>query len=400
MESMRRLLPVVFLLACWCAPARAESVLILPFFNQSSSTNLDWVSESVCQTISEALAARGVLVLEREDRLEAYRRLSIRPNARLTHASVMRVAEALDADEVIYGQFQFTPAGAGAPEGSRGSLSFTAWTLSMRRMRQAPPFMESGPLDGLAALQTHLAWQALGYLDPDATPPAEQFQKEHPPVRLDAMENYTRGLLTTDEEQKHRYFAQAARLDENFSSPDFELGRLYWGHKEYRLAAQWFVKVKPAAQRYMEANFLLGLCRYYTGDYAAAQQSFEMVAQSVPLNEVFNDLAAVQSKRGLPEALENFRKALDGDPGDPDYHFNTGYVLWKRGEFAEAADRFRAVLDRNPEDAHATLLLGRCLAKSGPRVGEIKEGFERVKLNFDEGAWRQLKAALNEKKPR
>jgi tetratricopeptide (TPR) repeat protein len=397
---MRRLLALVLPLACWCALARAESVLILPFFNQSSSANLDWVGESVCQTIGETLAARGLLVLEREDRQEAYRRLSIRPNAHLTHASAMRVAEALDADEVVYGQFQFTPAGADAPEGSRGSLSFTAWTLTMRRMRQGPPFIESGPLDGLAALQTHLAWQVLGYLDPDGTPPAGQFQKEHPPVRLDAMENYTRGLLATDEEQQHRYFAQAARLDENFSSPDFELGRLYWRHKEYRLAIQWFVKVKPTAQRYMEANFLLGLCRYYTGDYPAAQQSFEIVAQSVPLNEVLNDLAAAQSRRGLPGALENFRKALDGDPGDPDYHFNTGYVLWKRGDFAEAADRFRAVLDRNPEDAQATLLLGRCLGKNGPRPSEIKEGFERVKLNYEEGAWRQLKAALTGKKPR
>jgi tetratricopeptide (TPR) repeat protein len=397
---MRQLLPLALLAACWSAPVRSQTVLVLPFSNESSSANLDWIGESVCQTVSEALAAQGFLVLDREDRQEAFRRLSIRPDVRLTHATVIRIAEALDADQVAYGQFQFTPPAAGAPEGSRGSLAFTAWTLSMRQMRQEPAFVESGSLDSLASLQSRLAWQVLGALDPEGTPPLEQFQKQHPPVRLDAMENYTRGLLAGSPELKHRYFAQAARLDPGFAGPTFQLGRLYWRSKEYRLAAQWFAKVEPGAQRYMEANFLLGLCHYYMGDYADAQKAFELVAQAVPLNEVLNNLGAAESKRGLPGALSSFRKALDGDPNDPDYQFNTGYALWKEGKFAEAADRFRALLDRDPDDAQATLLLGRCLARSGPREGEIKEGYERVKLNYEEGAWRQLKAALAGKKPR
>ncbi len=114
----------------------------------------------------------------------------------------------------------------------------------------------------------------------------------------------------------------------------------------------------------------------------------------MPLNEVFNNLGAAQSRRNLPEAVENFRKALEGDPADADYRFNVGFALWKRGEFAKAAESFRATLDRNPEDAQATMLLGRCLAKTGPSANDLKAGFERVKLNYEEGAWRQLKATL------
>ncbi len=79
---------------------------------------------------------------------------------------------------------------------------------------------------------------------------------------------------------------------------------------------------------------------------------------------------------------------------EPDYHFNVGYVLWKRGEFERAAESFRAVLARNPEDAAATLLLGRCLKRAGPRTGDSKSVSERLKLNYEEAAWRQLKAAL------
>jgi len=400
---MRRLLPVVLLSVA--LPGWADTVLVLPFFNESSSADLDWITESVSHTISEALVSRGLLVLEREDREEVYRRLSIRAKAHLTHASVIKVAEALDASQVIYGEFEVnvaagTPAAAGAPP-SRGSVRMTAYALDMTRMRKGPEFMESGALEDLAQLQAHLAWQVLRFLAPELTPSAEQFLNERPPVRLDAMENYTRGLLATNDEQKHRYFTQAVRLDESFSQPQFELGRLYWAKKEYRLAADWLARVQPAAPRYFEANFLLGLCRYYTGDYAGAQAAFERVAGSVPLNEVFNNLGAAQSKRNLPAALENFRKALEGDQADPDFHFNVGYALWKQGDFAAAADNFRAVLDRDPEDAQATTMLGRCLAKTGPRAADPNStGFERVKLNYEEGAYRQLKAALESRHPK
>jgi tetratricopeptide (TPR) repeat protein len=395
---MQQLVPLPVLLAFSVVLARADTVLVLPFSSQSPSAGLDWIGESVAQTVGEALAAHGMLVLGREDRQEAFRRLSIRPNAPLTHASVFKVADTLDATDVIYGQFEFTPPPAGAPPGSRGSLQFSAWTLNMRRMRNGPQFIESGPLDNLAALQTHLAWQVLAYLDSGHALSADQFAKDHPPVRLDAMESYTRGLLASGAEQQHRYFTQAARLDEGFWQPVFQLGQLYWAQKEYRLAAGWFAKVKPGTPRYFEANFLLGLCRYYTGDYAAAQQAFATVAQSVPLNEVFNNLGVAESRRDLPNAMTDLRKALDGDPADPDYQFNIGYVEWKRGDFSSAEESFQAVLVRNPNDAQAAQLLDRCRKKSGPRAADLKPGFERIKLNYEEEAWRQLKIALEGKK--
>ena len=43
-------------------------------------------------------------------------------------------------------------------------------------------------------------------------------------------------------------------------------------------------------------------------------------------------------------------------------------------------------------------MLGRCLAKSGVRSGDPKsDGLERIKLDYEETAYRQLKAALEVK---
>ncbi len=122
------------------------------------------------------------------------------------------------------------------------------------------------------------------------------------------------------------------------------------------------------------------------------------------LSEVYNDLGASESRRDLPQAVEDFRKALEGDTNDPVYHFNLGYALWKKGDFAAAAERFRAALDRDPEDHMATLLLGRCLKKQGPHSGDAAtaarlQGLERLKTNYEERAYWQLKAVLDAKTP-
>jgi cytochrome c-type biogenesis protein CcmH/NrfG len=93
-------------------------------------------------------------------------------------------------------------------------------------------------------------------------------------------------------------------------------------------------------------------------------------------------------------SLDNFRKALEGDPGDPDYHFNVGLALFRAGRFDEAAESFRAVLDRTPEDAEAIAMLGRALQKPSARRSAIPDPPERVKETFEESAWLQLKAVL------
>jgi tetratricopeptide (TPR) repeat protein len=385
-------------------PAQAATYLVLPFFNVSKDTNLDWMGESFAESVREALSSEGLMALDRDDRIEAYNRLSLRPYSLLTKASVVKIGEELDAELVIFGQYDLTPVPDSATSStvkSRGSLQITARVLDLKHVKQGPEFHEAGALEDLAALQEHLAWQTLRYLKPASAPSEAEFQQRHQAVRVDAVENYTRGLLATNVDDKHRFFTQAAHLDAHYSLPDFQLGRLLWKKKEYASAADWFQKVSPGDVHYHEANFFLGLCRYHTGDFAGAQSAFQMVARVVPLSEVYNDLAAAESRASIiPAAVDNFRKALEGDSSDPLYQFNLGYALWRAGSFTAAAERFHSVLEHDPDDAVAALLLERCEKRSGPRPGDSQtEGLERLKTNYEESAYWQLKAVLQPDKP-
>ena len=55
------------------------------------------------------------------------------------------------------------------------------------------------------------------------------------------------------------------------------------------------------------------------------------------------------------------------------------------------------MLERVPDDDFSTLLLGRCLKKQGfnPAIDTRLVGLERLKTNYEERAWRQLKSLLD-----
>jgi len=372
----------------------AESVLVLPFFNQSKPTNLDWIGESISEAIVDSLASEGVLVLDRADRMEAYRRLTLRPSAELTHASVIKLGQALDATSVIYGQYEVVAPEPGKDQ-TKSTLVITARVLELKNMRQGPEMTERGVLQDLAVVETHLGWQSLTALHPKSAPAEQDFVRARPPVRIDAVENYIRGLMASSPDQRNRFFTQAARLDEHYSPPCYQLGKTYWEKKDYRTAAMWLDRVARSDPHYLESRFFLGLSKFQTADYAAAEQAFQLVAASVPLNEVFNNLGAAQSRLNhLPEAIASFEKALDGDDADPDYHFNLGYALLRSGKSGQAAEKFRAVLARSPEDGEATTLLGRALNGEKATRDPKSEVRERLKTNYDEAAYRQLEAEL------
>ena len=314
----------------------------------------------------------------------------------------MKIGEALDAEQVIYGEFEVQPApatSASSADASRGSLKISARVVDRKRLHVSTEFSETGALEDLTTVEAHLAWQVLTIIAPRLAPPESDYKSLHPPVRLDAEENYSRGLMTSDPLQREKFFMQAARLDARFAHPNFELGQIHYQRKEYRQAADFFQKIWPDEIESHQAAFMLGLALFQATDYAGAQKALQSIVTAVPLSEVYNNLAAAESRRNLPQAVDDFRKALDGDPSDPVYHFNLGYALWKKGDFAAAADRFRDALERDPDDATATTLLGRCLKKQGWKAGDAGDarlvGLERIKTIYEERAYRQLKSLLS-----
>lgn len=340
--------------------------------------------------------AYGVPAFDREEREEAAQRLGIRPGGRLTKAAMIQLAQELGADRVLYGEFSFLPK-EGSDVLSEGQIRLAARCLDVEKLRHGPAWEESGAMAELSQHQARLTWQLLRYATPKAAPGLDEFLRTHPAIRLDALENYVRGLLAPALEQKHRYFTQAVNLEPAYSQPCFQLGRMQWEDSSYRVAAGWLEKVHPNDAHYLEANFLLGLSRYHIGDYAGALAAFELVAKTAGTSEALNNLGLAQFRLGVPTALENLTTALDQSPDDPDYHFNAGYILWRQGDLTAAASQFQAVLRLDPGDADARQMLNRCMEQRGPRRGDLSSGsLERLKENGIGIDFRRLVASMDQ----
>src|SRR5579864_859747 len=108
-----RMGPLLFIVGMTAGGLLAGNAAVLPFANRTatagaSHANMDWIGESIAETVRDALGPRGVVTLSREEVDEAYRHLSLRPRGVLTGGSVLKIGEALDAEQVIYGTFEFS----------------------------------------------------------------------------------------------------------------------------------------------------------------------------------------------------------------------------------------------------------------------------------------------------
>lgn len=380
----------------FASAAEGATVLILRLHNDSQYSDLNWVGESVAETLRNELGAANQIVISRDARAEGMRRLSIRLDAELTTASIIRLGQILGADYVCYGSYE-----ASLPEGDTqlkdSSVRLTAHFLDLRNMRNGPNMSEAGKLAELSRLEEHLAYESLKYLQPTAQLQLDAFLAPQKLIRLEAEESYTRGLLSANPDQQEKWFAQAAALDGHFSGPVFELGRLALDRKEYRQAINWLQRIPPADPRYADARFKMGLSAFGAGDYSTASSYFRELVKTFPLSEIYNNLGAAENQMGQGAAIDDFRHALDGDANDPIYLFNLGVALLEGNYFDEAAKRLEAALSHSPDDAAAKSLLDRAHRREAMNADAKAQAAPRLKQSFDETAFRQLKAMLQPK---
>jgi tetratricopeptide (TPR) repeat protein/TolB-like protein len=396
---LKRVLPIFAVLLAVCAgwgqsrsaaPSGAQTVVVMPFENESKAPGLEWISESFPEVLGQRLASLAIYVVPREDREYALDRAGIPANVHLSRASLYQIAEQMDADFAVLGSYNY--------DGQ--TFSATTQILDLKKLRLSPEIKEQGELVKMMTVENALAWDVLHQVRPELAGAKDAFVAAAPPVRLDAFENYIRGEVSTSQPAKIKYFREALRLNPDYVLAMLALGRTYFDGRDYEQAVPWLAKVPHDNPWAREANFYLGLAAFYQNDYDKAATAFSFLESRMPLTEVYNNLGVVAARKGKRSELDYFRKSVDADPSDPDYHFNLGVALYKAGDSAAAVRQLRETLNLRPDDTEARSFLESITANGVARLQATQQSsaaengarapLERIKRNYDESSLQQL----------
>jgi len=342
-----------------------RGILVFPFENQSPRSDLNWISESFAEVLSSRLAQPENYVLDRDERNAACTQLGMPIDTPLTLASEFKVAETLGVDWAILGNFNVTD----------NRLAARSQLLDVRLLKLSQPLEVSGGLTDLVDLQTRLAWRLLATHDRSFTVGNEEdFRRRFPDIRLDAFENYIRGLVATDDTSRLHFFLESDRLDPSDHRAAFALGRLFFEQKDYANSAKWLRRLEESDPSYDESLFLRAVDEFFLGHEAIAEREFESLWKKLPLNEVSNNLGVLEARRGrYSEALANFERAYQSDPSDADFCFNRGVALWYEKRYQAAAESLREAVRANDDDSEVHTLLALVLEKLGDDAAEQRE---------------------------
>src|SRR3954464_1494926 len=314
--------------------AGGDTLVVLPFENRAQAPGLEWIGEAFPEVLSERLASPALFAVPRESREYAFERVGVPSSAKVSRATLYRIAEQMDVDQVVVGWFAY--------DGS--TFSAHSQLLNMRTLRLSPEITESGPLPKIIDVMTALAWDLQRVSAPALTTSRNDFIASWPPVRLDAFENYVRGVTATSKQEKISRLREAVRLNPSYGQALLQLGKAQYDSRDYAEAAKTLDRVNRSDPAGLEANFYLGLASFYANDLDTAENAFAYVGSRLPLAEIINNRGVAVSRRGKRSATDYFQRAMQSDPKDADLHFNLAVSLLRTGDPVTAAKHLKEVL--------------------------------------------------------
>ena len=369
---------------------RGRILLVLPFENRSGLPSLEWIREAAPEILSSRFASAGFAPMSRADRMYALDHLGLPQGFHPSRASSLKLAQTLDADSIIVGTFVTDGTGIVAE----------AQVVDVPHLRMSEAVTARGEMRDLIGVFGSLAWKLTRQLDPGFIVAEETFVAAGKGMRVDAFEQYIRGITEPDQQERLRHLNQAVILSPAFGPAWMALGREDYNGQQYEQAAAAFGKVGRNDPDALEAGFYRGLSLVFSGDYAKAEEAFGGVARVLPLAGVVNNEAVAVSRQGH-DGIALFRQAVAADPNAADYHFNLAVSLKRHGDAAEAMTELAQCLRLRANDSEAEALDAAWKMPAGPQGAgpdaETKaDPLERIARSFDAVAFRQAALMLDQ----
>jgi tetratricopeptide (TPR) repeat protein len=367
-------------------------LLVLPFDNRTGQPSLEWIREAAANLLGSRFASAGFAPMTRADRIYALDHLGLPQSFQPSRASSLKLAQTLDADSIVVGSY--------STDGTQ--IVAEAQVVDVPHLRMSAPVTARGEMRDMIAVFDSLAWRLTRQLDPSFSGAEETFIAAGKSLRLDAYEQYIRGITEPDQAERLRHLEQAVKLSPDFGAAWMALGREDYQDQQYEQAAQAFAKVDSDGPDGLEAGFYRGLSLLFSGGYPQAEQVFAQVARILPLAEVLNNQGVAVSRQGH-DGTALFVQAASADPNVADYHFNLAVSLKRQGKTDAALNELAQCLKLRSSDSEALALQTDWKAPAaaqttaaGADPAARPDPLERIVRTFDAVAFRQASQMLDQ----
>jgi Tfp pilus assembly protein PilF len=321
-----------------------------------------WLGEAAAILLADELDARGIPALARSDRVEAFARLQLPFVATLTRATMLRVAELVGATDLVVGEVSL---------GTR--MTVKARVIAVEAARQRQEIVEEGPGTDIYAIFERVAARLL----PGTT---RSDGRAHLP--LGAFEQYVKGLVAPTPAAQERFLEQARQQAPANDRVLLALWEVYSSQDAHDKALAAAEAVSRQAPLDRQARFSAALSMIELRRYNAAFALLQTLHGESASPVLSNAMGVVQVRRGstpqtgLPSYF--FTRAVDEDPGNPDYLFNLGYAYARSHDVDAALYWLREEVRFAPADGEAHLVMSHLLMRAGKKV-EAQREFDLAK---------------------
>jgi len=308
----------------------AVSLAILPFRNASADQSLGWLGSSVAETLSTDVGQSSHLRIVSPERVsQILRDLQISSDASLDSATVQRLAEFSNADNVVWGRY--TRFG--------DQIRIDATIQDMKHGRTTT-LAESATENNILSAIDLLARDIRSNLSlPRSTIKELQGQSFKPSTNsLPAMHDYDDGLQLA----RLGNFLDAAKRFEAATKED----------PQFALAYSELAKTYANLGQDDDAE-------------RASRKAVELSDQLPPPEKYLIEASHDQIERDYPKAIEAYDTLAKAAPDNSDVLFELAGLYEKSSAYDKARDEYTKVLTLDPKRVDALLAIGRVEVDSG-----------------------------------
>lgn len=190
-----------------------QSVVILPFSNESKTQQIYWLGEGFAESLSEEMLLKNAYILQRPERKAAFDALRLPYVGHVSRATMLKIGQNLGADYIVFGSYNL----------EQKNLKVEARVIRTSSSKLSSPIQAAGTLEQLYHVQTALKKGLKTYFSAEKLDASEN-KLEVSSVPLHAYELYIKGLLEASDSEKVKFFQRAIESHSGYSQANYRLG--------------------------------------------------------------------------------------------------------------------------------------------------------------------------------